>query len=126
MIKSIGFAGALAAFLLAPACTDLTEVPQSSITPDHFYRNETEAVGGLASVYAGLRNFNEGYYEASEVSTDEIIVPTRGTDWYDNGKWLDIHHMTWTGNSPGTLGNINDAWNQLFNGVARANVVIDA
>ncbi|HEY8832373.1 MAG TPA: RagB/SusD family nutrient uptake outer membrane protein, partial [Gemmatimonadaceae bacterium] len=108
------------------ACTDLTEVPQSSITPDHFYRNETEAVGGLASVYAGLRNFNEGYYEASEVSTDEIIVPTRGTDWYDNGKWLDLHHMTWTGNSPATLGNINDAWNQLVNGVARANVAIDA
>jgi hypothetical protein len=126
MIKSIGFAGALAAFLIAPACTDLTEVPQSSITPDHFYRNETEAVGGLASVYAGLRNFTGGYYEATEVSTDEIIVPTRGTDWYDNGKWLDIHHMTWTGNSPGTLGNINDAWNQLFTGVASANVVLDA
>jgi hypothetical protein len=126
MIKSIGFAGAIAAFLLAPACTDLTEVPQSSITPDHFYRNEAEATGGLASVYASLRDFANGYYEATEVSTDEIIVPTRGTDWYDNGKWLDIHHMTWTGNSPGTLGNVNDAWNQLFNGVARANVVLDA
>jgi hypothetical protein len=126
MIKSIGFAGALAAFLLAPACTDLTEVPRSSITPDNFYRNETEAVGGLASVYASLRDFSGGYYESTEVSTDEIIVPTRGTDWYDNGKWLDLHHMTWTGNSPATLGNINDAWNQLFNGVARANVVIDA
>jgi starch-binding outer membrane protein, SusD/RagB family len=126
MIKKIGFAGALAAFLVAPACTDLTEVPQSSITPDHFYRNETEAVGGLASVYASLRDFANGYYEATEVTTDEVIVPTRGTDWYDNGKWLDLHHMTWTGNSPGTLGNINDAWNQMFNGVARANVVLDA
>ena len=126
MIKKIGFAGALAAFLIAPACTDLTEVPQSSITPDHFYRNETEAVGGLASVYASLRDFANGYYEATEVTTDEVIVPTRGTDWYDNGKWLDLHHMTWTGNSPGTLGNVNDAWNQLFNGVARANVVLDA
>ncbi|HEV7838427.1 MAG TPA: RagB/SusD family nutrient uptake outer membrane protein [Gemmatimonadaceae bacterium] len=126
MIKSLALAGALTILVAAPACTDLTEVPRSSITPDNFYRNETEAIGGLASVYAGLRNFNEGYYEAIEVSTDEIIVPTRGTDWYDNGKWLDIHHMTWTGNSPGTLGNINDAWNQLFNGVARANVVLDA
>src|SRR5678810_1186057 len=68
MIKSIGFAGALAAFLLAPACTDLTEVPQSSITPDHFYRNEAEATGGLASVYASLRDFANGYYEATEVT----------------------------------------------------------
>ena len=126
MIKSIGAASALAMLLIAPACTDLTEVPQSSITPSNFYRNEIEAVGGLASVYAGLRNFNEEYYNVSEVSTDEIIVPTRGTDWYDNGKWLDIHRQTWTANSPGALDNMNGAWNQMFNGVARANVVLDA
>jgi hypothetical protein len=126
MIKLIGAAGALTMLLVAPACTDLTEVPSSSITPEHFYRNETEAVGGLASVYAGLRNFDEEYYNVTEVSTDEIIVPTRGTDWYDNGTWLDMHRHTWTANSPGTLGNINGAWTQLWNGVARANVVLDA
>ena len=126
MIKSLALAGALSLFVVAPACTDLTEVPQSSITPDKFYTNETQAVGGLASVYASLRDLANGYYETSEVSTDEVIVPTRGTDWYDNGKWLDIHRQTWTANSPGTLGNMNDAWNQLFTGVARANVVLDA
>jgi hypothetical protein len=126
MIKTIGAAGILTLLLLSPACTDLTEVPSSSITPDQFYTNETEAIGGLASVYAGLRNFNEEYYNVTEVSTDEIIVPTRGTDWYDNGKWLDIHRQTWTANSPGALDNMNGAWTQLFNGVARANVVLDA
>jgi len=126
MIKSIYAAGILSALVLAPACTDLTEVPSSSLTPEQFYSNETEAVGGLASVYASLRNFNEEYYNVSEVSTDEIIVPTRGTDWYDNGTWLDIHRQTWSANSPGVLGNMNGAWTQLFNGVARANVVIDA
>jgi hypothetical protein len=126
MIKSLCVAGVLSLLVLAPACTDLTEVPQSSITPDQFYTNEAQAVGGLASVYASMRDYANGYYEVSEVSTDEIIVPTRGTDWYDNGKWLDIHRQTWTANSPGTLGNMNDAWNQLFTGVARANVVLDA
>jgi starch-binding outer membrane protein, SusD/RagB family len=122
---SLGLTGLLA-LMLAPACTDLTEVPQSSITPNNFYRNETEAVGGLASVYAGLRNLDEEYYNVSEISTDEMIVPTRGTDWYDNGKWLDIHRQTWSANSPAGLDNINGAWTQMFNGVARANVVLDA
>src|SRR6266496_2879972 len=46
--------------LLSSACTDLTEVPSSSITPENFYRNETEAIGGLASVYAQMRNNNGG------------------------------------------------------------------
>jgi hypothetical protein len=127
MTKSIGLAGILAAVLVAPACTDLTEVPQSSITPQNFYRNETEAVGGLASVYAGLRALNGNFYQATEVSTDEMIVPTRGTDWDDGGIWLDLHRQTWTANSPAsTTGQINGAWNDLFNGVARANVLLDA
>jgi hypothetical protein len=112
--------------LLAPACTDLTEVPKSSITPENFYRNETEAVGGLASVYAGLRNFNEAAYQVNEVSTDEMIVPTRGTDWYDGGIWLDLHHQTYTPNSPAGLAQLNDAWVNMFNGVARANVLLNA
>lgn len=119
-------AGVLALLVLAaPACTDLTEVPQSAITPENFYRNSDEALGGLASVYAQLRTTNDEYYNISEISTDEMIVPTRGQDWYDNGKWLDIHRQTFTANSPAGLDNINSAWTNLFIGVARANVVLD-
>jgi hypothetical protein len=125
MTNKMGVAAAvITALLLAPACTDLTEVPQSAITPENFYRNADEAVGGLASVYAQLRQTVEGAYEITEVSTDEIVVPTRGQDWLDNGKWLDIHRHTFTPNSPAGLDNINNAWNQLFQGVAKANVVL--
>lgn len=118
-------AGAFALLLAAPACTDLTEVPQSAITPENFYRNEDEVIGGLASVYAQLRSTNDEVYNISEISTDEMIVPTRGQDWYDNGKWLDIHRQTFSPNSPAGLDNINSAWVNLFQGVARANVVLN-
>ena len=125
MIKTIGAAGAFVLLILAPACTDLTEVPQSAITPENFYRNEDEVIGGLASVYAQLRTTDDEYYNTSEVSTDELIVPTRGQDWYDNGKWLDIHRQTFTQTSPAGLDNINSAWVNMFQGVARANVVLN-
>lgn len=125
---SIRAAGLIAAMVLYPVlgCTDLTEVPQSSITPENFYRNEDEVIGGLASVYAQLRSTTDDVYNVAEVSSDEIIVPTRGQDWYDNGQWLDIHGQTFTANSSGTLALINGAWVNLFTGVARANVVINA
>jgi hypothetical protein len=125
MLKTIGAAGAFVLLILAPACTDLTEVPQSAITPENFYRNEDEVIGGLASVYAQLRTTDDEYYNTSEVSTDELIVPTRGQDWYDNGKWLDIHRQTFTPTSPAGLDNINSAWVNMFQGVARANVVLN-
>jgi starch-binding outer membrane protein, SusD/RagB family len=125
MNKKIAAAGVFALLVLAPACTDLTEVPTSAITPENFYRNSDEALGGLASVYAQLRQTNESYYNISEISTDEMIVPTRGQDWYDNGKWLDIHRQTFTPNSPAGLDLINNAWTDLFIGVARANVFLN-
>ena len=45
MLKTLGAAGAFALLILAPACTDLVETPQSAITPENFYRNEDEVVG---------------------------------------------------------------------------------
>jgi len=123
--KGILAAGVFALIALAPACTDLTEVPQSAITPENFYRTADEALGGVASVYAQLRSTYDNAYNISEVTTDEIIVPTRGQDWNDNGKWLDLHRQTFTANSPAGLDLINNAWVDLFTGVARANVVLN-
>src|SRR2546427_10177164 len=83
--------GALGLFtlLLVPlqGCTALSEPPISSIPPSNFFHAEGEVLPALAGVSAGLGNTaSEGeYWGVSEVSTDEIVVPTRGSDWYDNG-----------------------------------------
>src|SRR3989441_8311744 len=55
-----------------------------------------------------------------------MVVPTRGQDWYDNGRWLEIHHQLWAANSPSGLGDINGVWVTGFGGIARANVLLDA
>jgi hypothetical protein len=124
-IRAVTLAGAL---LLSPmlGCTDLTEVPKSSITPEQFYRNESEIVGGLASVYASMQQVVQNGYDLSEITTDEMIVPTRGSDWYDNGQWLDLHYQTWTPNSSATLAFGDGAWQSMFQGVARANTLLAA
>jgi len=108
------------------ACTDLKESPTSSITPDNFYKTDAEVLGGLASVYAQLRATLWSYYNLSEITSDELIVPTRGSDWYDNGTWLEDDRHLWTASSPAGLGDINGAWNDYFQGIARANVVLGA
>lgn len=109
-----------------PACTDLEEDPTSSITPENFYQNEQEVLGGLASVYAVLRNTIWGYYNLAEVTSDEVIVPTRGSDWFDNGRWLELHRQGWTATSASALDDINVAWADAFAGVTRANVLLTA
>lgn len=129
MTTSIRGPGLCALLLLSlvtiQGCTDLTETPSSAITPENFYRNEAEVLGGLAAVYAQLRGTLDDYWYATEVSSDEIIVPTRGSDWFDNGTWLELKRQTWTATSP-SVGFMNGAWNVSFTGIARANVLLDA
>src|SRR5262245_662292 len=124
-MKKTFVAGALF-MALALGCTDLSESPQSAISPGNFYRNEAEVLAGLAGVYAQLRSTLDDYYNVSEISSDEMIVPTRGQDWYDGGTWLDLHAQTWTPTSPATGAFLAGAWNVGFIGVARANALLDA
>lgn len=126
---SLGAVG-LVSLLLLPVqgCTNLDENPASVITPGNFFRTEAEVLAGLAGVYAQLRSTapEGGIYDAIEVSTDEIVVPTRGQDWYDNGQWIDLHNQTWTPTSAATANFFNGVWNSAYTGVARANLFVSA
>lgn len=126
VVSSIGMAG-LCTLLLVPVqgCTNLDETPPSAISPGNFFRTEGEVKAALAGVYAQLRGTVDDYYNLSEISTDEMVVPTRGQDWYDNGTWLETHRQQWTASSPATLSFMNGAWNTAYAGVARANGVLD-
>ncbi len=110
---------------VSAACS-LDENPVSVITPENFYRNADEVMGGVAATYAALRNTLWSYYNLSQISSDEMVVPTRGSDWFDNGRWLELHQQAWSPNSPSGLDDINGGWNDLWSGVSNANVVLSA
>ncbi len=112
--------------LLGQNCTSLTEVPHDALTPETAFKSDAEILAGVAGVYAGLRPVEwVGFITLEDLTTDAAIVPTRGNDWYDNGQWLDLHRQTWTANSAGTLAFLDGAWNDLFSGVAKTNLMID-
>ena len=111
--------------ILFSACTNLAEVPKDALTPNNAFQSEAEVLAGVASVYASLRGTMWERYNLAEITTDEIIVPTRGQDWYDNGRWLEIFKHNWTASSGAALEDMNGAWNNLFSGVARSNLMID-
>jgi starch-binding outer membrane protein, SusD/RagB family len=82
-----------------------------------------EAAGSLNNMYDNLRGQTEdqgGLYALTEVTTDELLVPTRGTDWGDNGVWRTLHTHTWTSTHPYVLG----VWNDKNGAVLRATEVI--
>src|SRR5690625_5993981 len=57
-----------------------------------------------------------------EHPSDEIIGPTRGTDWSDFGVWRQLHAHTW---DPSHAQLIN-TWNHLNSGIFRASQVVES
>src|SRR5207244_4988627 len=125
---SIGAAGLLALLVPLHGCTNLDETPLSLISTSNFFTNEGEVLAALAGVYAQLRTTTPegGLYDVNEITTDEMVVPIRGSDWNDNGQWIDLHNMTWTPNSIATSNFFNGDWNNPYAGIARANLFLSA
>jgi len=103
--------------ILLGSCTNLEEETFSVVTPDKFYRTDREITAALAPIYAQLRALEWSYWNMSQVTTDETVVPTRGSDWYDDRRWLNLHEHNF---SP-TQVDFNGAWVDLYTGIARAN-----
>jgi starch-binding outer membrane protein, SusD/RagB family len=105
------------------ACTDLKVNEQDSIvlvTKDGFAKvNPTDF---LASVYTDLGAFTNqaNIYALTEHASDEMIPPTRGVDWGDNGVWRTLDAHTW---DPTHSWN-NDAWNELHSRAFKCNQIL--
>uniref|UniRef100_UPI003216914D RagB/SusD family nutrient uptake outer membrane protein n=1 Tax=uncultured Draconibacterium sp. TaxID=1573823 RepID=UPI003216914D len=103
-------------------CTDLEEnVLDEQLGADLV--NNPENIGSLINPpYGSLRRTIEwyDYWALQEVTTDEVIIPTRGTDWYDNGAWMELHVHTWNSDHI----RLKNVWDALNQGVSRANTAI--
>jgi starch-binding outer membrane protein, SusD/RagB family len=107
------------------ACTDLANTETDSIvrassggatfTPG----NPTEL---LTSAYKDLSTYTDqaNIYALGQHTSAEMIPPTRGVDWGDNGVWRTLDQHTWDATHSGVI----NAWNQLNQRVFKANEII--
>lgn len=104
------------------SCTKLNTPVYSGVESDKFWQTEAQFNAGVAPIYTQMQNLVVwDNVELNEVSTDEIIVPTRGNDWFDNGNHQRIYLHTWTA----TDGPINTAWSNIFTGIGRCNYTLN-
>ncbi|WP_159517303.1 RagB/SusD family nutrient uptake outer membrane protein [Sunxiuqinia indica] len=120
--KFIIFSTILALFSTV-ACTDLEENVLDEQLGGNLVNNPSNAQALINPPYASLRRTIEwsNYWGLQEITTDEVIIPTRGTDWYDNGAWQQLHLHTWNSDHM----RFQNVWNHLTQGVSRANTAIN-
>ena len=81
---------------IVPACTNLDEELYSDLAAENFFTTEEENIAALGQAYSSMTHWGNHFniWTANELSSDELVIPTRGGDWYDGGILLQLHqHM---------------------------------
>ncbi|MET3499413.1 MULTISPECIES: RagB/SusD family nutrient uptake outer membrane protein [Mucilaginibacter] len=105
--------------LTAAGCAKLKETPYGSVSVDNGGASSPSDLNGVYSQLFGQTD-QANTYALQEHPTDEMMGPTRGTDWGDFGTWRKLHTHTWTPSH----NQVSDTWDQLNIGVYRASQVI--
>ena len=96
MIRNL-FASMLVLAVLTLSCTKLDENLNGQLTDSQIggggsgSANTAALLGGVYDNIRGTFQGQEGIYALWEMTTDELIGPTRGGDWDDNGAWRVLH-----------------------------------
>jgi len=117
---------------LAIATTAVMALGFSSCTKldEKLFGSKSEVTAGsgsssadLAGVYNQLNQMvtQGNWFAMEEHTTDELMGPTRGTDWDDFGTWRKLHLHTWDG----AHNQLYDTWNGLNGAIFQATVVVD-
>lgn len=104
------------------SCTKLDQQVYSVVPAENFWQTPDQIAAGIAPAYQAMTGIPNGdVQQLNEVSSGEMIVPTRGNDWYDNGNWQALWTHAWKAD----LGPVNGAWSALFNGIGKANFTLN-
>jgi len=117
------------------ACTDLNETLFDKVSMDDYGKTSGEIQTIVSAAYVTLRGYGSGTSEGNGVNcyptceyvffldecvSDEACIPTRGTDWYDQGRYQEAHYHTLSTSNQMVLG----AWRYSFIGVSKVNAII--
>lgn len=111
------FAGALCA---GTSCTKFDVDMHSAYTEDTFPKTAAQFIAVTGPVYTSARGYFGDYFDLQTAGSDEVIIPTRGGDWFDGGKWRDMHYHTWSPSHEV----VRNAWDWGFNAIGTCNRVL--
>ena len=116
--------------LFTLSCTNLDEELYDRVPDDEFGKTPTEIEALVGGAYSSLRGFSDAISNSfptceyvfflNEVASDEATIPTRGTDWYDGGRYQDVQRHQWDYEN----GMILSAWRYCYAGIAKVNSII--
>lgn len=109
--------------LILTGCTNLEETLYDGIPESKFPENSSQTSNIGVGAYDPLKELldNGGWWFCQEITTDEMVGPTRNTDWDDNGKWRMLQLHSWTNETEAIVG----MWERYYRGISECNKTIE-
>lgn len=98
------------------ACTNLDEKVIDEVLGSENADPEAALAAAYSQLGEGTFVDHGSVFALQEYSTDEALLPTRGSDWGDGGKWRAMHEFTWDSNNDV----VKTTWNQLSLGITKS------
>jgi hypothetical protein len=110
--------------IVLSSCIDLEEPLYDRIPLENYPENDIQGALITGPIYEPMRGFVEdwgGWFFAQEVTSDELVFPTRHTDWDDGGKWRVLHDHSWVN----TTEAVSNMWRHYYQGIGEANRLLE-
>ncbi|MFI2742451.1 RagB/SusD family nutrient uptake outer membrane protein [Zhouia sp. PK063] len=120
IISKITFVTALSTALFS--CTDLNEKVIDEVLGGESSNPESALAAAYGQLGDGTFVDHGNVFGLQEYPTDEAMLPTRGSDWGDGGKWRALTEFTWGTNNAA----VSSTWNNLTNGITKSLTAIKA
>jgi hypothetical protein len=116
--KGLILTGCTVSLFVGYSCTNLEEEIYDQTTDQSFGQTPGQLAALIGPLYSGLGDYF-GNMTDLNTTTDEQIIPTRGGDWEDGGRWRRFHQHAWDV----TLddGTFNGVWTFVYNNSANIN-----
>lgn len=114
--------GVATLFIALTGCTNLNETLYDTIPQDKFPENAQQISTLGLGAYDPFKELldNGGWWFCQEITTDEMVGPTRNTDWDDNGKWRALQLHNWTNETEAIV----NMWDRYYRGIFECNKTI--
>lgn len=96
--------------VIFPSCHKIDVAVTSELTPDVFPKDESQFIQATGPVYVALRgNWSTEFFFMQSESTEEMILPSYGGNWFDGAQNQQMHYHSWTKDN----GYVNGNWTWL-------------
>lgn len=104
------------------SCTDLEEEVIDEVVGGKSSSPESAMAAAYGQLAEGTFTDHGNVFGLQEYPTDECMLPTRGSDWGDGGKWRALTEFTWGTNNAA----VSSTWNALNSGITKTLTAIES